>query len=204
MTECMPISAPPLNHVLSARPGTSGIAVGPELSIRDTQGTEVAHGVIGNICIRGTPKFNGYEDPSQTAEAMFPGGWFNTGDAGYLDDDGYLYITGRSKEVINRGGELISPVEVEDAIKTSVPSIDSVAAISVAHDLFQEVVGVVVSVKAGSARPSLANLQDALSDTLHPSKWPQVVVYMDAGLPMTSTNKVQRVNLVSSFYHLYQ
>ena len=61
--------------------------------------------------------FRGYEDnPLATAEAFFPGGWFDTGDLGYLDGGGYLYVTGRSKEVINRGGELISPFEVEEAM----------------------------------------------------------------------------------------
>lgn len=67
---------------------------------------------------------------------MLPGGWFNTGDLGYLDPEGYLFITGRSKEVINRGGELISPVEVEDAL-AALTSVEAVIAISVAHDVLQ-------------------------------------------------------------------
>merc|ERR1719409_410241 len=103
MTECMPISAPPLSYQLD-REGTSGRRVGPELAIFDQEGNSQAPGVIGNIVVRGAPTFEGYEgDEEATKEAFFPGGWFNTGDIGYLDSTGYLYITGRSKEVINRG-----------------------------------------------------------------------------------------------------
>ncbi len=96
-----------------------------------------AVGEIGRICVRGPPVFGGYLAHSGGGEAAFSReGWFDTGALGYLDADGYLYITGRSKEVINRGGEIISPVEVEDAV-ASHPSVQSVAAITVAHDTLQ-------------------------------------------------------------------
>jgi acyl-CoA synthetase (AMP-forming)/AMP-acid ligase II len=108
MTECMPISCPPVDYQLD-RPGTSGRAVGPELSIRQDEAlsTLSPQGEIGRICVRGPPVFRGYldltlGDSAAPTSPLGSEGWFDTGDLGYMDADGYLYITGRSKEVINR------------------------------------------------------------------------------------------------------
>eukprot|EP00978_Attheya_sp_CCMP212_P021821 scaffold64143_cov68-Attheya_sp.AAC.9 len=117
MTECMPISSPPSSYQLT-KPGTSGVAVGPEIAILDTStATPLPIGQEGPICVRGDPCFRGYgkiaNDPSAVVTDTFmKDGWFNTGDLGHMDEDGYLFITGRSKEVINRGGELIRYVEL--------------------------------------------------------------------------------------------
>lgn len=136
MTECMPIASPPSDYTLD-RPGTSGKIVGPELQISDGSGAPLPAGTVGYICVKGPPCFTGYEGNREaTEESMFPGGWFNTGDMGYLDNDGYLFITGRSKEVINRGGEIISPFEIEQAIIQH-PGIKETIAFSVHHDVLQ-------------------------------------------------------------------
>ena len=118
MTECMPISSPPSSYELT-KPGTSGVAVGPEIAILDTlTGTSLPIGQEGPICVRGDPCFRGYgkiaNDPSAvvTDITFMKDGWFNTGDLGHMDEEGYLFITGRSKEVINRGGEIIRYVAV--------------------------------------------------------------------------------------------
>jgi acyl-CoA synthetase (AMP-forming)/AMP-acid ligase II len=100
----MPISSPPADYKLE-KPGTSGIPVGPEVAILDRETVESKPtGEAGPICVRGSPCFQGYgkihggyEQPED--DSFLPGGWFDTGDLGYLDEDGYLYITGRSKEV---------------------------------------------------------------------------------------------------------
>ncbi|KAI7233143.1 acetyl-CoA synthetase-like protein [Hortaea werneckii] len=203
MTECMPISTPPLNYCLD-RPGTSGISVGPELAVIDGNGQRVNHGVVGRISVRGAPVFEGYlqADNHVDVSCFTDDGWFDTGDMGFLDPDGYLYITGRSKEVINRGGELISPFEVEEAV-VSAASIQGSAtfgrivkalAFSVAHDVLQEVVGVAVVTSEGAQRSCLRDIQESVAPLLSSVKIPVLVVFMDQGLP-TNNNKVLRIKL---------
>jgi non-ribosomal peptide synthetase component E (peptide arylation enzyme) len=119
----MPITTPPQSYQLE-RPGCSGIACGPYLSIRASGDIErqLAPGKTGAVCVRGLPTFLGYEtEPGKPLDtsAFSSEGWFDSGDCGYMDEDGYLYITGRSKEIINKGGEVISPFEVEEAIVTA-------------------------------------------------------------------------------------
>lgn len=151
MTECVPIpiSSPPAKYNLE-KPGTSGVPVGPEVGILDTATmTSVQPRQEGAVCVRGEPCFRGYgknhlfPEQDDQMSSFSQDGWFNTGDLGYLDDDGYLYITGRSKEVINRGGEIISPLEVEEAV-TEHPSVKACLAFSVPHDILQEVVAVAI------------------------------------------------------------
>jgi len=193
MTECMPISTPPQNYKLD-RPGTSGIAVGPELAIYDDN-EPVPPETVGRIMVRGLPLFSGYEDnPKANAEAFNDAGFFDTGDLGYLDKDGYLFITGRSKEVINRGGELISPFEVEEVYQQH-PSLSQVLAVSVPHDTLQEVVGLIVVPKEGVGWPTdLPLLHKFAAGKLHPAKWPQLLIVMETDVPKGPTGKAQRMN----------
>lgn len=202
MTECMPIAAPPKDYTLD-RPGTSGRIVGPDVAILSDGKPVSKCGMLGHICVRGSPAFEGYLTPDGEIDtsAFNESGWFDTGDLGYLDADNYLYITGRSKEVINRGGEIISPVEVEDAVLTAAKHHDSplygrvteTLAFSVPDDVLQEVVGIVIVTPAGSTRPDIRQLHESLQPIIHQPKWPALVVYMDR-VPK-SNNKIQRIKL---------
>ena len=203
MTECMPISTPPLDYRLD-KTGTSGISVGPEIVIMDGRDEVVETGTIGRINVRGSPVFAGYLKADNVIDksCFTENGWFNTGDMGYLDDAGFLYITGRSKEVINRGGELISPFEVEEAVvaaaaKPGSPTFGRVGkalALSVTHDVLQEVVGIAVVTPEGAQRTCLRDIQESVKSALSQVKIPVLLVFMDGGLP-TNNNKVLRIKL---------
>ncbi|KAF4449220.1 hypothetical protein F53441_7461 [Fusarium austroafricanum] len=202
MTECMPISTPPLNYRLD-REGTSGISTGPELTILNWSEENVPSGEVGRICVRGEPVFPGYLKPDGTYDKspFNENGWFDTGDLGYMDDDGYLYITGRSKEVINRGGELISPFEVENAIMSASRSSDSpihgrvsqALTFVVSHDVLQEVVAIVLVTPPNVPRVDLRTLHSALKSSLQQVKWPVLITYMN-DVPKNN-NKVLRIKL---------
>ncbi|KAL0571102.1 hypothetical protein V5O48_010858 [Marasmius crinis-equi] len=201
MTECMPIASPPTTYQLD-RPGCSGIACGPHISIRDPLNLEreLRTGEHGAVSVRGFPMFSGYEVapnpqvPLDTS-SFSKEGWFDTGDMGYLDKDGYLFITGRSKEIINKGGEVISPFEIEEAVSIAARGrIKATLAFSVEHDALQETIGLVVVPAAGQLRIGLQQLHTIVKDSLHPSKWPFLVVYMN-DIPKNSAGKPQRINL---------
>lgn len=140
MTECMPICAPSINYGLELE-GTSGLVIGPELAISVNNNITRGENIIGHILVRGGPCFDGYEGVDRV-ETFDKDGYFDTGDMGYLKN-GYLYITGRSKEVINRGGEIISPLEIENVLLTH-PKVAQAMVFSVPHDTLQETVGCVI------------------------------------------------------------
>lgn len=201
ITRCMPISTPPLDYGLD-REGTSGVSTGPELTILDQAEAEVLPGTVGRICVRGEPVFPGYllPDGSFDRRPFNADGWFDTGDLGFLDSNDYLYITGRSKEVINRGGELISPFEVENAIMTAAMTetpirgrVSQALAFSAPHGVLQEVVAVALVTPANRPRVDLKTLQSALRSSLQQVKWPVLVAYMD-DLPKRN-NKVLRIQM---------
>ncbi|KAJ3556940.1 hypothetical protein NM688_g1746 [Phlebia brevispora] len=194
-TECMPIASPPVSYKLE-RPGCSGIACGPYLSIRDPLNLEreLPRGQTGAVSVRGIPTFTGYEKIADRAvpldtSAFSSEGWFDSGDCGFMDEDGYLFITGRSKEIINRGGEVISPFEIEEAVLiVAKDRVKMTIAFSVEHDVLQEAIGVVLVPQTDAPRVSLAELQDLLKEQLHPSKWPFLIIYMD-DLPKNQAGK---------------
>ena len=197
MTECMPISSPPQTYRLDPV-GTSGIPVGPDVKIVDDELRVLPPMQPGNILVRGPPCFGGYEDNDNATEESFftvdgETGWFNTGDMGYLDKNSYLFISGRSKEIINRGGETISPFEIEEAVVQH-PLVKEVLAFSAPHATFQETIGVVIVSVPNQPRVDLPTLWRYLESKLHRSKWPQVIVYMNA-LPKNAANKVLRIRL---------
>jgi len=200
MTECMPLAAPPPTYALQ-KPGSSGIPIGPAMQIQGAAGEALPHGEVGAIAVRGCPLFRGYmtwtPDGGESVRGVGIGdnGWFQTGDNGYLDADGYLFVTGRAKETIKRGGETIAPAEIEDVLVTH-PKVAQCAAFSMPHATLQEVVGVCVVTKAGCERPTLSELRQYCSLRLHPSKWLEILVHSSA-LPMGPSGKLVRINLAT-------
>lgn len=156
--------------------------------MQSVEGVELPRGSIGQIAVRGAPMMRGYEGRHLTNEG-FVRGWFHTGDQGYLDEEGWLFIVGRSKEVINRGGETISPIEIEEAL-ASHPSVAEVAAFATPHVALQETVGVCIVTTEGCVRVSLRELAQHAAHSLDPSKWPAVLVHAPA-LPRTPTGKAR-------------
>lgn len=174
------------------RPGFVGKAAGPEICILDRDGIAVPTGAMGEVCIRGANVTLGYENNPAANAASFVNGWFRTGDQGYLDADGYLKITGRIKELINRGGEKVSPLEVDDVLLEH-PEVRQAVTFAMPHKaLGEEVAAAVVLAEGASLTP--AQLQDFAAITLAAYKVPRRIVILDE-VPKGPTGKVQRIGL---------
>jgi oxalate---CoA ligase len=174
------------------KPGTVGKAAGPEVAIMDESGALLAAGETGEIVIRGPNVTAGYDNnPKANAEA-YTNGWFRTGDQGVMDAEGYLSITGRLKEIINRGGEKVSPREVDEVIMDH-PAVAQVVTFAVTHDKLGEDVAACVVLKEGAALTE-RELRDFLSARLADFKVPRKVLFMDE-IPKGATGKLQRIGL---------
>lgn len=170
------------------RCGSAGIPVIESLCIVDGDGTACKQGQEGEILIRGASVFSGYlNEPEETA-AVFSCGWFRTGDTGYLDPDGYLFITGRVKELINKGGEKIAPREL-DLVLCSHPGIRDAMAFPVKDPALGE--DVMVMVVRHDETLTEDGIRRYLLDRLAPSKVPCRIVFSDA-IPKTPNGKPLR------------
>ena len=174
------------------KPGTVGLAAGPEVAIMGAGGALLAAGETGEIVIRGANVTAGYEsNPGANAEA-FSQGWFRTGDQGVMDADGYVSITGRLKEIINRGGEKISPREVDEVLMDHA-AVAQVVCFGMPHAKLGEDVAAVVVLREGAAA-SERELQDFVSQRLADFKVPRKILFMDE-IPKGATGKLQRIGL---------
>ncbi len=174
------------------KPGRVGIAAGPEVAIMDEDGNILPQGEIGEVVIRGPNVTPGYENnPKANAEA-FTDGWFRTGDQGRFDADGYLTITGRLKEIINRGGEKISPREV-DEILLDHPAVAQVVTFAMPHDKLGEEVAAAVVLAEGQSLDERA-LRDFAAGRLADFKVPRKVIFIEE-IPKGATGKLQRIGL---------
>ncbi len=174
------------------KPGTVGKAAGPEVAIMDESGVLLSAGEPGEIVIRGPNVTAGYDNnPKANAEA-FTHGWFRTGDQGMMDGEGYLSITGRLKEIINRGGEKVSPREVDEVIMDH-PAVAQVVTFAMPHEKLGEDVAACVVLKEGAALTE-RELRDFLSARLADFKVPRKVLFMDE-IPKGATGKLQRIGL---------
>jgi oxalate---CoA ligase len=176
------------------KPGTVGRAAGPQIAIMDEAGELLPAGATGEIVIRGPNVTPGYENNPKANGEAFTHGWFRTGDQGTLDADGYLSITGRLKEIINRGGEKISPREVDEVLMDH-PAVAQVVTFAIPHDKLGEEVGAVVVLREGKGATD-RELRDFLSQRLADYKVPRKIVFMDE-IPKGATGKLQRIGLAA-------
>ncbi|NQV81143.1 MAG: AMP-binding protein [Alphaproteobacteria bacterium] len=174
------------------KPGSVGAAAGPEVAIMDAAGALVAHGETGEVVIRGENVTTSYENNPDANATAFTDGWFRTGDQGILDDDGFLTITGRLKEIINRGGEKIAPVEVDNVLMAHAAVAQAVT-FAVPHDKLGEDVAAVV-VLHENATADEKSLRAFVAEHLAGFKVPRRIVILDE-IPKGATGKVQRIGL---------
>ncbi|HEX2190027.1 MAG TPA: AMP-binding protein [Longimicrobiaceae bacterium] len=176
------------------RPGSVGRAAGPEVAVMDASGSLLPPGSTGEVVIRGPSVTAGYRgDPAANGRA-FSGGWLRTGDQGRLDADGYLYITGRIKELINRGGEKVAPREVDEALLEH-PAVAQALAFAIPHPTLGEEVGAAVVLRPGAAATERSLREFALL-RLAAFKVPRRIVVLDE-IPRGPTGKLQRIGLAS-------
>ena len=176
------------------KPGAVGVAAGPEIAVMDDDGTLLPQGAVGEVVIRGPNVTPGYDNnPAANAKA-FTNGWFRTGDQGRLDEDGYLFLTGRLKEIISRGGEKISPLEV-DVVLLDHPAVAQACTFGVPHDKLGEEVGAVVVARPGHTLTE-TGVREFVSARLAAFKVPRHVVITD-DIPKGATGKVQRIGLAA-------
>jgi oxalate---CoA ligase len=174
------------------KPGTVGPSGGPEIRIADTTGATVPRGATGEIVIRGPNVMREYENnPKANADAFYDG-WFRTGDQGVMDDDGYVSITGRLKEIINRGGEKISPREVDEIIMEH-PAVHQCVTFAMPHDMLGEDVAAAIVLRQG-AQASDRELRDFAATRLAAFKVPRKILILNE-IPVGATGKLQRIGL---------
>jgi acyl-CoA synthetase (AMP-forming)/AMP-acid ligase II len=174
------------------KPGAVGLPAGPEVSVMDDDGTILPQGSIGEVVIRGPNVTTGYESNPEANAKAFTNGWFRTGDQGMLDRDGYLVLTGRLKELINRGGEKVSPLEV-DGVLSAHPAVAQALTFAIPHAKLGEEVGAAVVLREG-AELTERELRDFASGHLADFKVPRKVVFLPE-IPKGATGKLMRIGL---------
>jgi acyl-CoA synthetase (AMP-forming)/AMP-acid ligase II len=177
------------------RAGTDGRpSLGVDVRIVDGAGADVPTGVAGEILSRGPDRCDGYIDPALNADTFREGGWFVTGDIGVLDEDGYLRITDRAKDIIIRGGENISAAEVEQLL-LGLPDLVEVAVVAVPDSVFGERACAVVRSRPNAAAPDLPAVRSYLATTgLAKQKWPETLIAVDE-FPRTPSGKIKKSEL---------
>ena len=174
------------------KPRSVGIAAGPAVAIMDTAGNLLAAEELGEIVIQGGNVTLGYESNPEANATAFSHGWFRTGDQGYLDRDGYLYITGRLKELINRGGEKISPREVDEVLLDHA-AIAQAVAFAVPHTTLGEDIAAAVVLRSG-ATATERELREFVATRLAAFKVPSQIAIVEQ-IPKGATGKLQRIGL---------
>lgn len=172
---------------------TDGEIVHYEVRVIDDEGRIVAVGEEGEICVRGPAMLLGYADPQQSAEAFDADGYFLSGDLGYLTPENAIVISGRKKDLINRGGEKISAKEVEDILHLH-PAIEEAAVIAMPHERLGETVCAYVTLKSGQALNFAQMTGHVAGAGVAKQKYPEYLVVLDA-FPRTASGKIRKDQL---------
>jgi acyl-CoA synthetase (AMP-forming)/AMP-acid ligase II len=205
LTETNAVGCGIINENYLEKPLSTGPASKPlvDLAILDDNGAELPQGSVGEICIRSVANFEGYwNNPEATKAAFFDNGYFRSGDLGYLDEDGYLFIVDRKKDIIIRGGENISCQEVEAAIYAH-PDTNECAVFGLPDERLGEVVGAVIWMKPGSTVDEEA-IRAFLSQSLAPYKVPLRIWMVDGALPKLGSEKIDKVTLRGRYRAEYE
>ena len=176
--------------------GFVGIPAGPEVCIMDDNGNILKQGNVGEICIKGDNVTLGYENNDDANKTSFTNGWFRTGDQGYFDNDGYLKISGRIKEIINKGGEKISPLEVDNVLMDH-PSIDQAVCFGYEDKMLGENIASAIIIKDGM-ECSENDVLNYAEKKLAKFKIPKKIFFVDE-IPKGATGKLQRNVLAKKF-----
>jgi acyl-CoA synthetase (AMP-forming)/AMP-acid ligase II len=172
------------------KPGSVGLGQGVEVKILNDVGDEVPQGKEAEICIRGENVTKGYlNNPTANASSFTKDGFFRTGDQGLKDAEGYVIITGRIKELINKGGEKISPIELDNVIAQN-PAVSEAVSFAIEDELYGQDVGLAIVIKEGQSLTT-GELKTWLSSRLAKFKMPKKVFFTDI-MPKTATGKIQR------------
>ena len=175
------------------KPGTVGCAAGPEVAIMSETGPDLLpQGEIGEVVIRGDNVTAGYENNPTANEECFVNGWFRTGDQGVMDEDDYLTITGRLKEIINRGGEKISPREIDDVLMDHA-AVQQVVTFAMPHKSLGEEVAAAVVLREGENVDD-KSIRDFAAERLASFKVPRRILILEE-IPKGATGKLQRIGL---------
>ena len=172
--------------------------IGTVVSIQDEEGNELPQGEIGEVCARGGNFMTEYWNKSDATEEVFANGWYHTGDAGYFDEDGYLFLVDRVKDMIVSGGENVYSSEVENAI-SSHPDVAQVAAIGIPDDTWGEAVHAIVVLEAGCSA-SEEDLIEHARDSIAGYKVPKSIEFREEPLPLSGAMKVLKRELRAPYW----
>ena len=176
--------------------GSVGRGTAVDIAILDKTGDLLLPGETGEVSIKGANVFGGYEGNAEANAESFSNGWFRTGDQGYLDGEGYLTLVGRIKELINRGGEKISPREIDDTLLTH-PAVAEAVCFGIPDRVYGEEVAAAVVLKGSATEAELiAHCRSSLADFKCPK-----TIYIVEAIPRTATGKIQRRNVAAEITH---
>jgi acyl-CoA synthetase (AMP-forming)/AMP-acid ligase II/acyl carrier protein len=184
---------------LPRKAGSVGIPTGPQVAVMDEAGNLLRPRATGEIVIRGASVTGGYENSPAANRKAFTKGWFRTGDQGWIDDDGYVYLTGRLKELINRGGEKISPREVDETLLEH-PAVDQAVTFAIPHPRLGEDIAVAIVLKSGTTATE-KELRQYAARYLADYKVPRRIIFVNE-IAKGASGKLQRIGLARTLSNL--